>query len=174
MGNLTQERINAKEKAMKDQDLMAKGEAIAIQTLANKLRTDLQNQGILDIKKEDAIRSKPILTSQIQGQLSEMSREQKLDTMIMQNNYNNALVELQIAEGNYDRAREIVKETADDAYNMSVDKLNAMLFKNEIEDKEYERMKEDLTYERNLSLEGYTHIKSPEALKGLSEGPNIP
>lgn len=170
MGNLTQERINAKEKAMKDQDLMAKGEAIAIaQTLANKLRTDLQNQGILDIKKEDAIRSKPILTSQIQGQLSEMSREQKLDTMIMQNNYNNALVELQIAEGNYDRAREIVKETADDAYNMSVDKLNAMLFKNEIEDMAAQKLEKSLLEEREMALSGYVHIKSPESLKGLTE-----
>ena len=170
MGNLTQERINAKEKAMKDQDLMAKGEAIAIaQTLANKLRTDLQNQGILDIKKEDAIRSKPILTSQIQGQLSEMSREQKLDTMIMQNNYNNALVELQIAEGNYDRAREIVKETADDAYNMSVDKLNTMLFKNEIEDMAAQKLEKSLLEEREMALNGYVHIKSPESLKGLTE-----
>ena len=41
-----------KEKAMKDQDLMAKGEAIIYRTLANKLRTDLQNQGILDIKRK--------------------------------------------------------------------------------------------------------------------------
>ena len=44
----------------------------------------------------------------------------------MQNNYNNALVEQQ---GNYSKK---LKES--DAYNMSVDKLNAMLFKNEIED----------------------------------------
>lgn len=170
MESLTRERINAREKAMKDQDLMAKGEAIAVaQTLANKLRTDLQNQGIMDIKEQDVVRSKPILTSQIAGQLNEMSREQKLDTMIMQNNYNNALVELQIAEGNYDRAREIVKETADDAYNMSLDQLNAMMFKNEIEDKAAQRLDQSLQEERALALEGYVHIKSPESLKGLTE-----
>lgn len=170
MESLTRERINAREKAMKDQDLMAKGEAIAVaQTLANKLRTDLQNQGIMDIKEQDVVRSKPILTSQIAGQLNEMSREQKLDTMIMQNNYNNALVELQIAEGNYDRAREIVKETADDAYNMSLDQLNAMIFKNEIEDKAAQRLDQSLQEERALALEGYVHIKSPESLKGLTE-----
>ena len=167
IGNI---RAEAKAEAMRDTKLMEKGEAIATaSTLVNLFRTELQNNEILDIKEQDVIRAKPILTSQIAGQLNELSREQKLDAMIMQNNYNNALVELQIAEGNYDRAREIVKETADDAFETASLQLDALMFKNQIEDKEYERMREDLTYERNLSLEGYTHIKSPEALKGLSE-----
>ncbi len=167
IGNI---RAEARAEAMKDTKLMEKGEAIATaSTLVNRFRTELQNNEILDIKEQDVIRAKPILTAQIQGQLEGLSREQKLDAMIMQNNYNNSLVELQIAQGNYDRAREIVKETADDAFETASLQLDALMFKNQIEDKEYERMKEDLDYERNLSLEGYTHIKSPEGLKGLSE-----
>ena len=167
MGNL---RAEAKAEAAKDQDLMGKGEAIATSsTLVNKLRTELQNKQIYDIKDQDVVRAKPILTSQIAGQLSEMSREQKLDAMIMTNNYNNALVELQIAQGNYDRAREIVNETADDVYNASVDQINALQFKNQIETIEADRLKENLTYERDLSMAGYVHLKSPEDLKGLKE-----
>lgn len=167
IGNI---RAEAKAEAMRDTKLMEKGEAIATaSTLVNRFRTELQNNEILDIKEQDVIRAKPILTSQIAGQLNELSREQKLDAMIMQNNYNNALVELQIAQGNYDRAREIVKETANDAFETASLQLDALMFKNQIEDKEYDRMREDLNYERSLSLEGYTHIKSPEALKGLTE-----
>ncbi|NCU39958.1 hypothetical protein EOL99_03650, partial [Candidatus Falkowbacteria bacterium] len=147
MWNMGALRQQAKAEAMKDQNLMAKGEAIATaETFLNKLRTELQNKEIFDIKEQDVIRAKPILTSQIQGQLNELSREQKLDAMILQNNYNNALVELQIAQGNYDRAREIVKETADDAFETASLQLDALMFKNQIEDKEYERMREDLTY----------------------------
>ncbi len=170
MWNMGALRQQAKAEAMKDQNLMAKGEAIATaETFLNKLRTELQNKEIFDIKEQDVIRAKPILTSQIAGQLNELSREQKLDAMILQNNYNNALVELQIAEGNYDRAREIVKETANDAFETASLQLDALMFKNQIEDKEYERMRSDLEYERQLGLEGYAHIKSPEALKGLKE-----
>ena len=168
--NIGDIRAEARAEAMKDTKLMEKGEAIATaSTLVNRLRTDLQNQAIFDIKEQDVIRAKPILTSQIQGQLEGLSREQKLDAMILQNNYNNALVELQIAEGNYDRAREIVKETADDAFETANLQLDALMFKNQIEDKEYDRMRADLEYERQLGLEGYTHIKSPEGLKGLTE-----
>lgn len=167
IGNI---RAEAKAEAMRDTKLMEKGEAIATaSTLVNRFRTELQNNEILDIKEQDVIRAKPILTAQIQGQLEGLSREQKLDAMIMQNNYNNSLVELQIAQGNYDRAREIVKETADDAFETAGLQLDALMFKNQIEDKEYDRMRADLEYERQLGLEGYAHIKSPEALKGLKE-----
>ena len=170
MWNMGALRQQAKAEAMKDQNLMAKGEAIATaETFLNKLRTELQNKEIFDIKEQDVIRAKPILTSQIQGQLNELSREQKLDAMILQNNYNNALVELQIAQGNYDRAREIVKETADDVYEASMLQIEALQFRNQIENIEADRLRENLEYERSLSLEGYTHIKSPEQLKGLTE-----
>ena len=64
--------------------------------------------------------------------------------MILQNNYNNALVEVQIAQGNYDRAREIVKEISQDYYDNLGFQLDALYFKQEIEDKEYERMRQDL------------------------------
>jgi hypothetical protein len=170
MWNMGALRQQAKAEAMKDQNLMAKGEAIATaETFLNKLRTELENKEIFDIKEQDVIRAKPILTSQIQGQLNELSRDQKLDAMILQNNYNNALVELQIAEGNYDRAREIVKETADDVYEASMLQIEALQFRNQIENIEADRLRENLEYERSLSLEGYTHIKSPEQLKGLTE-----
>lgn len=170
MWNMGALRQQAKAEAMKDQNLMAKGEAIATaETFLNKLRTELQNKEIFDIKEQDVIRAKPILTSQIAGQLNELSREQKLDAMILQNNYNNALVEYQIAQGNYDRAREIVKETADDVYESSMLQIEALQFRNQIENIEADRLRENLEYERGLSLEGYTHIKSPEQLKGLTE-----
>lgn len=170
MSNIGNLKAEAKAQAMKDQDIEGKSLALSeAQSFANILRTKIQNEGILDIKEQDLIRSKPILNSQIQGQLSDLSREQKLDAMILQNNYNNALVEVQIAEGNYDRAREIVKEVANDAYENSILQLESLRFKQEIEDKEYERMREDLQYERGLAMDGYVHIKSPEGLKGLTE-----
>ena len=170
MSNLGAIRAKAKEEAMKTTGLDEKSQAIATaQSVANQLRTELQNQGILDIKEQDVIRAKPILTSQIQGQLNNLSREQKLDAMILQNNYNNALVEQEIAQGNYDRAREIVKETADDAYNSAREYIEALKFKAEIEDKAADKLDEELKYERDLALEGYVHIKSVDGLKGLRE-----
>lgn len=168
--NIGKMRAEAKAEAMKEQGLDEKSQKISeAQSYVNKLRTELQNQGIMDIKEQDVIRAKPILNSQIAGQLNELSREQKLDTMILQNNYNNALVEQQIAQGNYDRAREIVKEISDDYFDNLQLQLDSLKFKNQIEDKEYDRMRADLEYERQLGLEGYTHIKSPEGLKGLTE-----
>lgn len=170
MSNLGAIRAKAKEEAMKTTGLDEKSQAIATaQSVANQLRTELQNQGILDIKEQDVIRAKPILTAQIQGQLEGLSREQKLDAMILQNNYNNALVEQEIAQGNYDRAREIVKETADDAYNSAREYIEALKFKAEIEDKATDKLDEELKYERDLALDGYVHIKSTDALKGLRE-----
>ena len=163
-------RQQAKAEAAKDQNLMAKGEGVATaETFVNKLRTEIQNKQIYDIKDQDVIRAKPILTSQIQGQLNELSREQKLDAMILQNNYNNALVELQIAQGNYDRAREIVNETANDVFETSILQIEALQFRNQIENVEADRLRQNLEYERDLSLNGYVHIKSPEELKGLKE-----
>ena len=41
--------------------------------------------------------------------------------------------------------------------------------KNEIEEKAANKLDEELKYERDLALEGYVHIKSPEGLKGLTE-----
>ena len=170
LSNMGELRAEAKKQAMKEQDLEGKSQKLAeAQSFANLLRTKIQNEGILDIKEQDVVRSKPILTSQISGQLNELSREQKLDAMILQNNYNNALVEVQIAQGNYDRAREIVKEISQDYYDNLGFQLDALLFKQEIEDKEYERMRQDLEYERGLAMEGYVHIKEASGLEGLTE-----
>jgi hypothetical protein len=170
LSNMGELRSEAKKQAMKEQDLEGKSQEVAeAQSFANLLRTKIQNEGILDIKEQDVVRSKPILTSQISGQLNELSREQKLDAMILQNNYNNALVEVQIAQGNYDRAREIVKEISQDYYDNLGFQLDALVFKQEIEDKEYERMRQDLEYERGLAMEGYVHIKGASGLEGLTE-----
>ncbi len=170
LSNMGELRAEAKKQAMKEQDLEGKSQELAeAQSFANLLRTKIQNEGILDIKEQDVVRSKPILTSQISGQLNELSREQKLDAMILQNNYNNALVEVQIAQGNYDRAREIVKEISQDYYDNLEFQLDALYFKQGIEDKEYERMRQDLEYERGLAMEGYVHIKGPSGLEGLTE-----
>ena len=170
LSNMGELRSEAKKQAMKEQDLEGKSQELAeAQSFANLLRTKIQNEGILDIKEQDVVRSKPILTSQISGQLNELSREQKLDAMILQNNYNNALVEVQIAQGNYDRAREIVKEISQDYYDNLGFQLDALYFKQEIEDKEYERMRQDLEYERGLAMEGYVHIKGASGLEGLTE-----
>lgn len=170
LSNMGELRSEAKKQAMKEQDLEGKSQEVAeAQSFANLLRTKIQNEGILDIKEQDVVRSKPILTSQISGQLNELSREQKLDAMILQNNYNNALVEVQIAQGNYDRAREIVKEISQDYYDNLGFQLDALVFKQEIEDKEYERMRQDLEYERGLAMEGYVHIKGASGLEGLKE-----
>lgn len=163
-------KANAKAEAMKSAGLDEKSQAIAAaQSVVNKYRTDLQNKGILDIKEQDIRRAQPILTSQIAANLNELSREQKLDTMILQNNYNNALVEQEIAQGNYDRAREIVKETADDAYATAKDQIEALKFKNEIEEKTAEKLDKELEYERDLAREGYVLIRSVDGLKGLTE-----
>ena len=168
--NILTIKDKAKAEAMKIAGLDEKSQAIATaESVVNQLRTDLQNKGILDIKEQDIRRNQPLLTSQIAANLNELSREQKLDAMIMQNNYNNALVEQEIAQGHYDRAREIVKETADDAYNTAKDQIEALRFKMEIEDIAATKMEKELEYERELALNGYVHIKSPEALNGLSE-----
>jgi hypothetical protein len=168
--NLATVRATAKLEASKALGLDEKSTAIATaQSVVNQLRTELQNQGIMDIKEQDVIRGKPILTAQIAGQLSELSREQKLDAMILQNNYNNALVESQIAQGNYDRAYEIVKETASDAYQGAKDQVDALLFKGEIEQKAADKLTTQLEDERDLALNGYVLIKSAEGLKGLTE-----
>ena len=53
-------------------------------------------------------------------------------------------------------------------HNSAKDYINALLFKNEIEEKAANKLDEELKYERDLALEGYVHIKSPEGLKGLN------
>ena len=153
-----------KTQAREDVELDAKSQAIADASLkVNELRTELQNQQLEFIKEEDAIRGKPLLTSQIQGQLNKMSREQKLDAMFAQNAYNNAVLDLQVAQGNYDRAKEIVTETANDFYQNAQFQLDALQAQDVIEQREYERLQSNLQYDRDLRLEGFIPMTIEQA-----------
>jgi len=163
--NMATVRANARAEASKTLGLDEKSTAIAVaHNVVIELRTDLEKKGIIDIKDANVIKGKPILTAQIAGQLKEMSADQKLDTMIMQINYNRALEEEATAQGNYDRAYEIVKETASDAYQGAKDQIDALLFKGEIEQIAADKLTTQLEDERDLALDGYVLIKSAEGL----------
>jgi len=164
LSGLGQGITDVKEGAREAVDLTGKSQAIAnASTVINDLRTALQNQQIIDIKEQDVVLGKPILTSQIQGQLDNLSREQKLDLMITQNNYNNALVDLQIAQGNFDRAESIVKDTADDYYRNAQLQLDALEVQGAIEKEERTSLNNQLNFERELALGGYTPISIDQA-----------
>jgi len=159
LSGLGEDLAGIKEQAREDVELDIKSQAIAdAQIKVNNLRTQLANQQIIDISEQDVVRAKPILTSQIQGQLNNLSREQKLDLMITQNNYNNALVEGQIAQGNYDRAQAIVQETADDFYQNAQFQLDALEVQGKIESEEKASLESQLNFERELALGGYAPI----------------
>ncbi|MCP4761497.1 MAG: hypothetical protein GY870_06925 [archaeon] len=110
---------------------------------------------------------RPIPGSAIRIQQSDLSREQKLDAMITQQNYNNALVELQISQGNFQRAEQIVQETADDALQSFQFQLEALKAQGVIEEQEAARLEEQGQFERNLALEGFVAL-SPEQAQAFS------
>jgi len=159
MQGLLTGKADVKSDAAEEVGLDEKSDAITTaETLANDLRTKIQTQQIEDIKEEDIIRGKPLLASHGQGELNKLSREQKLDLMITQQSYNNALVDVQIAQGNYKRANEIVKETADDWYEAQTLKLDYLQVQKGWKDEERERYQQEIDYERNLRLEGFTYL----------------
>ena len=171
---LTSKITKIKETAAKGAEVEAASAAITTaETLVNNLRTQLANQGILDYKALEVLGDKPILNSMIRGQQAELSREQKLDMMIGQNNYNNSLVSLQIAQGNYDRAREIVKETANDYLENVKYQIEALKIQGQIEETEANRIEAEAEKERKLAFDGYTYISNPEDLASIAQNLGI-
>ena len=171
---LTSKITKIKETAAKGAEVEAASAAITTaKTLVNNLRTQLANQGILDYKALEVLGDKPILNSMIRGQQAELSREQKLDMMIGQNNYNNSLVSLQIAQGNYDRAREIVKETANDYLENVRYQIEALKIQGQIEETEANKIEAEAEKERKLAFDGYTYISNPEDLASIAQNLGI-
>ena len=160
----------ARATAIDEAQLTAKSEALAAaQSKAQQIASDLQAQFITDIKEQDIIAGKPISNAAIAIQQSDLSREQKLDAMLAQNEYNNALVEVQIAQGNFDRAQEIVQETADEFFQNMQFQLQALEQQGVIEAEQATRLEEQASFERDLALNGFVQIKDPANLEGLTE-----
>ncbi len=162
----------AKSKATVDSGLNEKNTLLAqSQTDLNDARTAMQNANILDQKALDAIegQGRGITTAIIGGQQERLSRSQKLDFALLQNDYNNKLVASQIAQGAYDRAAETVKNTADDFYRNATMQLSILREQNGIEEKAADRLEKELTYERDLAKEGYVSINNPADLAKFKE-----
>ena len=172
-------RQEAKDKAIKDVKLVAKSEEVSrVETELNDIRTQLQDTAVGDIRaeidtmrKEGEILDRPLLASVKAGRLQNLSREERLaemdrnlDTMLVQNQYNNKLVELQIAQGNYDRAQSLVQQTADTAYENQMLMLNYYALSSNMANIEYNRLNQDLQYERELALGGYVELRTPEEI----------
>lgn len=164
LGGFGQEVQAVKTGAREAVGLQARSQEIAnAQTLVNDLRTQLQQQNVLNIRDLDAIGDKPISMTSIIRQQQALTREQKLDAMLTQNNYNNALVGLQIAQGNYDRAQDIVQQTADDFYQSFQFQLEALEQQGVIEEQEAKRLNDLAEFERDLALQGYVALTDEQA-----------
>jgi len=166
-------RGEARERAVQDVGLAAKSQAISTaQTAANealgkvnRLKRGIQAAGIEDIREEDVILGKPLLKSTINNQIKELGREQKLDQMLANievgtaiDEYNTRLAETQIAQGNFDRAEAIVRETADEAFQGAELQIQALEAINQIDEVQAASLRNDLEKERELQLNGFVPL----------------
>ena len=170
MQDLLKNFSSGKKEAITDKQeevgLMAKSTAIGeAQTLVNDLRTEIANKKILNFKELEALEDgSPFLVSTVKRQQRDLTQDQKLDLMITQNDYNNALVAQSIAQGNYDRAQELVQQTADIFKENFDNQLAVLKAQGVIDDNEADRLAKEAEYERELALNGYVYISNPEEL----------
>lgn len=152
-----------REEAREDVDLSDKSDDITEKsTNVNTKRTELENLLVNNIADQDKVIRRSGTVGVAQAGLNRLSREQKLDVMIAQNEYNNALVEQQIAQGAYDRAREMVQETVQDWTQAQSLKLDFLSTEMNMQEKEKARLQQEIQFEREMMLEGYTHIPDTE------------
>ena len=109
------------------------------------------------------------INAEISNKLQDLSTDQKLEAIFAQNNLNNALAKAQIAQGNYDRAQELVQASADTLYNNFQFQLEALKQQGAIEEAEAGRLNEQALFERDMALNGRLKISDPEQLKELTE-----
>lgn len=140
------------------------------QTKLNDARIKLKDMQVLQTKEylslKEGIEGQIIPMSDIRRQLSsegeKLTQEQKLDLMLTQNDYNHALVSVQIAQGNYERVMEMVKESMEvweSAQQMKMNYLSTVLG---VEEKKMERYQTEIDFQRNLRLEGYALLTPAE------------
>ena len=172
LGGVGTQLAETKAQARKDVGLSEKSQAIAeAQTVVSDLVTQLANQQIIDEKEIRALegQGRGIPLSIINAQQADLSSEQKLDLMITQNNLNNALVQQNIAQGNYDRAQSIVQETADTFFENFQFQLQALEAQGQIDDKEARALETQAMFERDLTRdEGFMPI-TPEQASTMRE-----
>jgi hypothetical protein len=162
LADLSKAQSEGTAEAQKEFGLASKADEVnRINKEINDLRTEIQKREILDIAEMDELADRPIPNSLIAGKQNNLSREQKLDLMLAQNNYNNKLVELQIAQGAYDKAEQLVKETAEDKYQNAQTILEAAKLQYSMDEAEVARLNEEAKFERDLGLNGYVELKSP-------------
>lgn len=139
------------------------------QTTVNDLRTQIQTKGILDLTELKNIEDRPIANVFIRNQQADFSDDQKLDNMLLEIKFNNALVSEQIAQGNFTRAESINKEIAGDNFQIAQIQLQKLQQQGVYDEKQTERIDSQLQAERDLALEGYIKIEDPADLAKLTE-----
>ena len=170
LGGIGTKRAEVTKQAREDVGLNEKSDAITTaETLVNDLRTELANQQIFDFKELEDLKGKPLLRSTIAIRSAELSQDQKLDLMITQNDYNNALVGQNIAQGNYTRAQEIVQQTADDFLENTQFQLQALEAQGQIDEQQRISLENQALFERDLTKDGGFVPITPEQASTMRE-----
>jgi len=143
-----------------------KEERTALSEAETKLqdtKTELEQMKIMDIKEIEDLKDEPISNAAIRGEMSELSFDQKIDVMMKQQDYNNALVKKSLAQNDLTRARDIIQQTADDYYDNAMLELEALEVEGKYQTSVIERLRNAALEERTFRLNGWTPI-DPEQL----------
>ena len=143
-----------------------KEERTALSEAETKLqdtKTELEQMKIMDIKEMEDLKDEPISNAAIRGEMSELSFDQKIDVMMKQQDYNNALVKKSLAQNDLTRARDIIQQTANDYYDNALLELEALEVEGKYQTSVIERLRNAALEERTFRLNGWTPI-DPEQL----------
>lgn len=150
---------------IKDESYAEKAEELGLEEKSQAitdLETEYQDRKEYYEAEEEKINSQTIPQTQIDRQLNQLSMTKNKELA-------NLSIRLEIAQGNYDRAQEIAKEYAQDAYDSAVLELEYLQLAGEISEAQAEAATAQLEYQRDLALDGYIEVTDESQLEGLTE-----
>ena len=146
--------------------LTGKSDALAVSDQAISdadARLEAYNLGLT--KQGVDIKSRPVLLGDINQALSRLDDNSKLDLMMLTMQKNNAIADYNVKLGDYNRASEIVKETAPTMKEAKQMALNEFAIRQGYNNDEKELLQKNFDNEMDLAEKGYVNIPSTDLAK---------
>ena len=137
-----------------------------LQTEAAQMKTAIENESIFDMREIEQASGALAPMSTIRLRQANISKEQQFQMMIAQNEYNGKLQEIAIAQGAYDKAEQLAKDSADLYKEVKMAELEYNL---DLTAEQKAKAADALEYQRDLALDGYVYISDPKELSKLTE-----
>jgi len=132
-------------------------------------RQAIRDKKLIDAEQLETIGDRPIAMTFINRQKAGYTAGEYITNLKMVQDYNNNLILSKMAEGNFIEAMQYNQEIAndqDEIYQLMIDQA---LEQDRITEEESADLKAQSEFERDMALDGFLKIPSPDQLAGLTE-----